>query len=193
MSTTLRAAKRKMGDVNRPSPVLLLLAAFSRYDEALAWARDRARHAWGAIELESSLLEFSETDYYEATMGRDLKKVFFACSGLVDPGGLVDIKLATNQWEQEYAAAGGHPEPRPLNLDPGYLALGKLVLASTKDHCHRIYLDRGIYAEVTLHYQHGRWRHHRWTFADYRREDYHEFFTKCRQYLHSQTPKEGPR
>ena len=73
------------------------------------------------------------------------------------------------------------PEPRPLNLDPGYLTLGKLVLASTKDFAHRIYLSRGIYAEVTLQYRHRRWEHHQYTFPDYRREDYQQFFSECRE------------
>jgi hypothetical protein len=76
------------------------------------------------------------------------------------------------------------PESRPLNLDPGYLTEAKLVLASTKDRDHRVYLDRGIYAEVTLHYQRGRgWQPRPWTYPDYRSEPYLQFFTRCRQYL----------
>jgi hypothetical protein len=77
-----------------------------------------------------------------------------------------------------------HPEPRPLNLDPGYLTLGKLVLASTKDFAHRIYLHSGVYAEVTLFYKHHRWQHHEYTFADYRRADYQRFLSECRERLH---------
>ncbi|MBN2578685.1 MAG: DUF4416 family protein [Pirellulales bacterium] len=88
------------------------------------------------------------------------------------------------EGEGTYAALKKHPEPRPLNLDPGYLTLGKLVLASTKDFVHRIYLRSGIYAEVTLFYKHHQWRHHEYTFADYRRTDYHRFFDQCRKRLH---------
>ena len=117
-------------------------------------------------------------------MGSPLRKVFFAFERSFDAGNLADVKLQTNQWEQQYAGLGGHAEPRPLNLDPGYLTLGKLVLASTKDHAHRIYLAQGIYAEVTLCYRHGRWQPHPWTFADYRREDYQQFFSQCREHLH---------
>jgi hypothetical protein len=119
-------------------------------------------------------------------MGRGLRKVFWTFTGLIDPGKLADLKLQTNRWEQDYAALGNHPELRPLNLDPGYLTLGKLVLASTKDFTHRIYLDRGIYAEVTLYYRHGAWQHHEWTFPDYRRQDYQAFFSKARESLHRQ-------
>ena len=139
---------------------------------------------WGPVALESPAFEFGETDYYDATMGCGLRKVFWTFERLVDPGSVVDRKLQTNRWEQDYAAMGSHPEPRPLNLDPGYLTLGKLVLASTKDFAHRVYLSKGIYAEVTLQYRHGAWHHHEWTFADYRRPDYQEFFSQARNVLH---------
>jgi hypothetical protein len=91
--------------------------------------------------------------------------------------------LETNQWEAEYAAASSHNEPRPLNLDPGYITLAKLVLASTKDHWHRLYLGRGIYAELTLHFRGGAWRSSDWTYPDYQRADFHQFFMRCRDYL----------
>ena len=116
-------------------------------------------------------------------MGPGLKKVFFAFERLIEPTEIVDIKLLTNRWEEEYAASHDHAEPRPLNLDPGYLTLGKLLLATTKDFAHRIYLSRGIHAEITLQYKHNRWRHHEYTFADYRREDYQRFFSECREWL----------
>jgi hypothetical protein len=159
---------------------MLLLAAFSRHGEALDWARQKAVEAWGPIELESPRFDFAETHYYDASMGPGLKKMFFAFQRPIDPETLVDIKLETNRWEEEFAASASHDEPRPLNLDPGYLTQAKLVLASTKDFAHRIYLARGIFAEITLQYKHRRWQHHEYTFADYRRADYQEFFTKCR-------------
>ena len=160
---------------------MLLLAAFSRHDAALDWARQRAVEAWGPVELESLAFSFADTQYYDATMGPGLKKVFFTFQRPFDPAELVEIKLETNRWEEQYAAMAGHAEPRPLNLDPGYLTLAKLVLASTKDFAHRIYLSRGIYAEITLQYKHRHWRNHEYTFPDYRREDYHAFFTECRE------------
>lgn len=184
-----------MGEPTPHSPVLLLLAAFSRHDDALDWARQKAIEAWGPVQRESPRFAFVETRYYEPTMGSDLKKVFFTFQQPFDPERLVEIKLATNCWEEEYAALAKNqarfdgsaesktgPIPtRPLNLDPGYLTLGKLVLASTKDFAHRIYLSRGIYAEVTLQYRHHRWEHHQYTFPDYRREDYQKFFSECRE------------
>jgi len=179
-----------MGDVGQPEPVLLLSAAFSRYDAALDWGLEQAVAAWGPVALASPAFPFGETDYYEPTMGPGLKKCFWAFERLVDPVVLPDVKLATNRWEEEYARLAQHPEPRPLNLDPGYITPAKVVLASTKDHAHRLYLARGIYAEVTLYYKDRRWQARDWTFPDYRRADYQQFFFECRDYLRGRM-KEG--
>jgi len=176
-----------MGEPTPHPPALLLLAAFSRYEAALRWARGRAVAAWGPVALESPAFPFDQTDYYTPTMGPGLVKVFWAFERPFDPAGLAGVKLAANRWEQEYAEQGAHPEPRPLNLDPGYLTPAKLVLASTKDFAHRIYLGRGIYAEITLFYRRGRWEGHEWTFPDYRREEYHRFFSQCRELLDRRT------
>ena len=173
-----------MGDIRRHPPVLLLLGAFSRYPAALEWARDRAERQWGPIALISEAFAFESTTFYEATMGAGLTKVFWAFERLADPAVLVDTKLQTNAWEAEYRQLTDTPEPRPLNLDPGYLTAAKLVLATTKDRDHRIYLDRGICAEVTLYYQRGAgWQAREWTYPDYRNAGYHAFFTQCRRYL----------
>ena len=182
-----------MGEPTPPPPALLLLAAFSRHEAALAWARDRACRTWGPVTMESPCFDFTQTDYYEPTMGLGLRKIFFTFQRPFDPGNIAEIKLQTNQWEQLYARQSNHSQPRPLNLDPGYLTLGKLVLASTKDHTHRIYLARGIFAEVTLYYRHGRWESHEWTFADYRRDDYQQFFSECRELLHGRQREGGQR
>ena len=169
-----------MGTIGKHRPVLALVAAFSRHHEALLWARQRMQAAWGPIALESDRFPFEETAFYAATMGTELKKVFFAFQDLMDPAELVARKWQSNQWEAEYAACHTGPEPRPLNLDPGYLTEAKLILASTKDRDHRIYLDRGIFAENTLYYRAGRWEKRPWTYPDYQRADYHQFLTLCR-------------
>ncbi len=161
------------------------MAAFSRYPAALDWARERAVRECGPLVLESTRFLHNETSYYEPSMGSDLLKTFFAFESLIDPAALVAWKHASNAWEQEYKERASHPEERPLNLDPGYLTEAKLVLATTKDRDHRLYLDRGIYGEVTLHFHHGAWQERPWTYPDYRRADYHDFFTQCRNFLRS--------
>jgi Domain of unknown function (DUF4416) len=172
-----------VGHIQLPSNVLLILAASSRHEAALVWAGERCAKNFGPIVLASEPFDFTETDYYTATMGADLKKQFFAFERLIDSAAPADIKRQTNDWEAEYAQLGVRPEPRPLNLDPGYLTPAKLVLASTKDHAHRIYLRDGIFAEVTLVYRQRKWQPLDWTYPDYRREDYQRFFSECRDWL----------
>jgi hypothetical protein len=172
-----------MSEILPHRPVLLLLAAFSRHAEALDWARETAVSALGPVALESERFEHRETRFYEPTMGPDLAKTFFAFERLIDPARLPELKIASNAWEAAYRDLGRHAEPRPLNLDPGYLTEAKLVLASTKDRDHRLYLGQGIYAEGTLYFHRGAWRKRDWTYPDYQREDYHRFFTRCREYL----------
>ena len=99
---------------------------------------------------------------------------------------LVDRKRTAIAWEAEYAKQGGHSVTRPLNLDPGYLTEAKLVLATTKDRDHRLYLGQGIFGEVTLAYRHGEWSKNPWTYPDYQSAEYHQFFGECRRYFREQ-------
>ena len=160
---------------------MLVIAAVSNDRAALDWARNWVSSSFGQILLESQRFDFGETDYYEATMGPQLMKTFFACRDLISPEQLAAIKRTANIAEATHAQQSNSPHPRPLNLDPGYLSESKLVLASTKDHAHRIYLGDGIYAEITLRYRNRQWQPWEWTYPDYRRADFQEFFAECRE------------
>lgn len=184
-----------MGEFHTPPPVLRLLAAFSSHHEALDQAREWAIRTWGPLLAESPRFDFRETDYYLATMGPQLKKTFFAFRQLMSPGELAAAKRASNVAEAELARhlpllPSRHP--RPLNLDPGYLNESKLVLASTKDHAHRIYLQDHVFAEITLRFQKGTWQPWPWTYPDYRRADYHQFFDHCRTLFRQLKPPPTP-
>src|SRR5262249_41660886 len=142
-----------MAEPRLPAPVLLVVAAFSRHPDLLAEGRRRLEEAFGPVALASEPYAFDQTRYYERSMGAGLRKQLWAFAEPVEADRLPALKLATNALERELA--GGRPEPRPINLDPGYLALGKFVLATTKDQAHRLYLRDGVFAEVTLQYQDG--------------------------------------
>jgi hypothetical protein len=163
-------------------PALLVVALFSRHEEALGWGRRRLAEAYGPVALEGEPYCFNQTSYYQASMGAELRKQLIAFHNLVDPGRLADIKRWTNHLEAELAEAHTYPEPRPVNLDPGLLELGKFVLATTKDQAHRIYLREGIFAEVTLRYQEGAFCPWPWTYADYRQPCVLDFLQRARDY-----------
>jgi hypothetical protein len=169
-----------MAEPRTPEPALLVVAAFSRHDSALAWARERLHATYGPLALTSPPFDFHQTTYYEATMGRGLRKHFLAFHNLIAAEQLPDVKLSTNALEMELAAAHQYAESRPLNLDPGLIFLGKFVLATTKDQQHRLYLRDGIFAEVTLRYQDKAFEPWPWTYADYREEAVRAFLKECR-------------
>jgi len=161
----------------------LITALFSRYPEVLDWAEQRLVEAWGPVALRSERFAFTWSSYYDATMGPELLKGFLAFERLMDPAELAQRKVESGAIEREAAERFSVAEPRPLNLDPGYITEAKLVLATTKDRDHRIYLSQGIYAEVTLYYHAGTWKSRPWTYPDYGSASYHQFFVDCRNYL----------
>lgn len=173
-----------MGEQRPVANCMLIAAIISRYKEARDWAHQHLTALCGEPILVSPEFEFRETDYYRATMGEGLIKQFLAFPpGSFDPANLATAKLGSNRLEREYLTNSLAPESRPLNIDPGYITEAKLVLATTKDRDHRIYLRDGIYAEVTLHWRDGGWKALRWTYPDYQRPDYHAFFIECRELL----------
>jgi hypothetical protein len=169
-----------------PVPSLLVVAAFSRHDAALAWARPALQAAYGPIALASPEYRFHHTGYYASTMGENLRKQFLAFQKLVPTDSLADVKRHAIGLERELAAQRAYPEVRPLNLDPGLLQLGKFLLATTKDQSHRIYLRDGIYAEVTLRFHAGAYEPWPWTYADYREPALREFLKSVRDFYRVQ-------
>jgi hypothetical protein len=171
-----------MAEPRPQPPVLLVVAAFSRHEEAVAWARERLPGLYGPVALASTPYPFTQTTYYARDMGPDLLKQFLVFENLVQPDCLPEVKLRTNQLESELAASGRFAEPRPINLDPGILTLGKFLLATTKDQAHRIYLRDGIFAEVTLRFQGGAFEPWPWTYADYQQTCVRDFLAQAREF-----------
>ena len=134
-----------MAEPRPPVPVLLVAAVFSRHADVLFLARTRLEETYGPVAHVSPAFVFDQTDYYAATMGADLRKQFLAFRDLIAPDRLAEIKRHTNALEHELAQGGKYAETRPVNIDPGYLNLGKFLLATTKDQAHRVYLRDGIY------------------------------------------------
>lgn len=160
-----------------PQPVKVFAGILTARPSALAEVRGRLEERLGAVDLESGPLDFDYTDYYQPEMGPGLKRLLWGFTRLDGPEALVDLKLYTNGVERAFSAGG----QRTVNIDPGYLAPARVVLASTKDFAHRLYLGQGIYGEVTLMYRRGGFQPLPWTYPDYRSEAYQEFFRGLRR------------
>jgi len=172
-----------MWDLQNPKPVKLIIGILAANENALAAAVKALNKQFGKIDLVSDVWPFTQTDYYKDETGPDILRQFVSIEKLIDPGNLARIKHDTNSLEQQLADSLKLPHPRPVNLDPGFIEPSKLVLASTKNFSHRIYIGNKMFAEVTLMYEKGNWRHFDYTFPDYKQSCYHNFFTKIRNRL----------
>ena len=172
-----------MGQVRIPAPVKffcgLLTAPAISQDEV----ERELEPAFGPVVLRSPLMPFTQTSYYEREMGGQLMRCYVAFEPLRSVSELAEAKHRTNELEQLWLQAGEH---RQVNLDPGYLNLAKVVLATTKDYTHRLYIGAGMYAEVTLHYHRNSYQPWEWTYPDYREATALTFFNQLREVYKTQ-------
>lgn len=175
-----------MGKISPASPVKLIIGCIFRDKEAFCASKPILIKFFGGIDFESAPLPFEQTGYYEKEFGKDLLKVFLSFSRLINPRQIAKIKILANKIENKLSSGGR----RLVNIDPGYLDLARLILVSTKDYIHRIYLDQGIYAETTLFYRQKSFEPWQWTYPDFRRPEYIGIFNQIRELYAKQIRKE---
>jgi len=173
-----------MGRIVEPAAAKLICGIITARPELLGDLAERLAVRFGPVDAASGIWPFDFTDYYAREMGSPLVRQFLAFERLVDQGRLAEAKLFTNGLEGIFSAESGG---RCANLDPGYVTAQKLVLATTKDAPHRIYIAGGIYAEITLRVSKGAFEPCPWTYPDYRTERYRGFFDEVRRRLVEQT------
>lgn len=155
-----------------------LVIGFIYKDEAIfIKAKEKLRKKFGKIDFTSACMDFNYTDYYAAEMGKALKRRFISFTELTPIQDLYRIKLYTNRLETKFLTG----KTRQVNIDPGYLNLAKLVLATTKDYAHRIFLRKGIFAEITLSFRGNSFSANEWTYPDYRSKEYIDIFNQIRK------------
>ncbi len=181
-----------MWELKEPKPVKLIVGILAADERCLTAAREGLSATLGAIDLTSDIWPFDQTDYYTSQIGPHILRQFVSLEQLIDPGDLAAIKHRTNALEQQLATALALSFPRPVNLDPGLIEPSKLVLATTKNYSHRIYIGDKMYAEVTLIFDKGNWRPLPYTYPDYHRPEYFDFFTRVRSRLMQQLRLRAP-
>ena len=139
-----------MTDINCPKPVKLFVGILSSDKTLLEDVEILLVKRFGEVDMKSEIFPFNFTDYYKKDMGTNISRQFLSFKELINPEDLSAIKIWTNELEAKIKHNGSFDVIRPINLDPGYLTHCNLILASTKDYYHRIHLQNGIYAEVTL-------------------------------------------
>ncbi len=172
-----------MWDLKEPKPVKLIVAILASEHQCLHVAIETIENKFGNIDFTSDVWPFTQTDYYKDQTGPHILRQFVTIERLIDPGKLAKIKHKTNKLEQKLAKSLALPVSRPVNLDPGIIEPSKLVLATTKNYSHRIYIGKKMYAEVTLVFDKGAWQSLPYTYPDYTQQCYFDFFVKVRTRL----------
>jgi hypothetical protein len=163
--------------IRRASDAVLISGVLAAGEEALALATSLMEARYGPTRMASDPVPFTWSCYYDAEMGPGLTRRFLAFERPIYPGSLGETKLATCALEEAHARDGR----RMFNLDPGYLTLSTLVVASTKEASYRVYLGDGTYAQPMLVYRAGQFEPFEWTYPDYRDLAHLGFFLAVRQ------------
>jgi len=171
--------------------VKLISSLFSSEEELIEKVIKKMEGYFGPVDWMSEKLLFNRTKYYAKEMGWPLYRRFISFSRLIPPDSIVDIKLTTNRVENEHLLE----RRRRINIDPGYIALERLVLVTSKNYIHRIYLKKGLYADLTLVFRAGTFKPLAWTYPDYADEKVIGYFNMLRNgYLYHlrEEEKRGP-
>lgn len=144
---------------------------------------------FGPLDFLSQPEPFSYTTYYEKEMGKGIQRQVASFLNLVSQESLSEIKHITNGIESRVSVDG----KRRVNIDPGILSEERFVLATGKNYTHRIYLGKGIYADLTLIFQKGAYRALPWTYPDYRNPGLLHYLKVIRRKLQFQYKGRLPR
>jgi len=177
----------KMLKLQFPLPVKFICGFIYSSEETYKETIDLLEGDYGPIDFSSEAIDFTFTKYYCSEMGKSLQRKFISFKNLQDPANFVAIKLAAVDFEKKFSSR----EKRKINIDPGYINEAKLVLLTTKDYAHRVYLNDGIFAETTLVYRDGNFVDLPYTFPDYRTDKYKEIFLKIRSIYQKQIRDEA--
>lgn len=161
-----------------PEPAKIVVSAILSTEEVEKELILELERLFGQVQMVSPRYPFVHTDYYEKEMGGNLLRRMFCFKKLIPEDFLVELKLGTMTMEDKFRDQLGR---RKVNIDPGILSLGKLVLATHKPQGHRIYLGRGIYADLTLIFREGEFRPLQWTYPDYASEPLNGWLKRVRE------------
>jgi len=174
-----------MAEAKPFSPVKFICGIIASEEHVFEKGEEHLVLHYGSLDYASPLLRFNFTDYYEKQMGKNLKRKFLSFAELLPPEKLSEIKLRTNELEEEIKKELKTTR-RIVNLDPGYLTPSALIMATAKDFAHRIPLKQGIYAHLELLFGKKDVRTLSWTYPDYKTEEYQSFFREVRRIYLSQ-------
>ncbi len=171
------AWRRSVGTAHIPHDVLLFCSILFSDTTPLDDVLSALKSSFGECVYQSKPMPFNFTSYYAQELGSPLQRIILAFDTLAPRDCMPDVKIRTNEIELEHLREG----KRTVNLDPGILSLENVSLATTKPYSHRIYLDKGIWAEVTLIYTKKSYQALEWTYPDYASKELIGIFHELRE------------
>jgi Domain of unknown function (DUF4416) len=171
-----------LGKVREPEPAILFIGMLYSDPAILHQGEQTLKEEFGNPLMESPASKWDYSPYYRDELGWPLSRKFIFFKNVIDPETLADIKVRTNEIEESFSINN----KRLINLDPGYLTLSKIVLASTKNYAHRIYLKKGIYGEITLYFEDGIFKPHLFTYRDFQAKHCLDIFMQARSLFKKQ-------
>jgi hypothetical protein len=181
-----KAGKGTMGLGRLPSLAKFFVGMIFSQDFPLRKIEEALASRFGPVDSQSPLLPFTFTQYYHGEMGTPLWRRFIVFEDLIKRQDLITIKRITIELERSFSTGDEVCPRRTMNLDPRYLTPGQLVLATTKDRAHRVFLGDGIYADLHLLYHPDRFQPLDWSYPDYRAPAVLAFFSQARDRFHLQ-------
>jgi len=166
-----------MSQPRSPQPAKLVISLFLRDKELITAVAQILADTFGPVDTVSPWFAFDYTCYYEPEMGKPLYRRVLTFETFVKQDDLSDTKHATNRIEGRYTEGG----KRQVNIDPGYMAPARFVLATGKDYSHRISIGKGIYADLTLVYRQGQFEPLPWTYPDYADDRMRDYLGRVRE------------
>ena len=160
---------------------MFVVSILTREQSLIGEVTNNIEDLLGKTGLKSEFFTFDHTDYYEKEMGNNLNRLWLCFNNLSIPEKLVEIKLKVFEIEKKFSDSNG----RIVNLDPGYLDLHRLVLASFKEAGDKIYLSEGIWAHIVLRYFKKEFYAPEHSFSDFKENIFNPFFKKARLYYRS--------
>jgi len=176
-----------MGKPKKPQKKKLIAGIIYKDAEILKKAETQLVRRFGPIDCKSSEVPFVYTSYYAKEMGSNLKRKFIAFKQLIEIEKVYKMKLITNKLEHRLSLN----KNRTINIDPGYISLSKLVLLTTKDYAHRVYLGGGVFGDLTMSFKGKRFHPGRYAYPDYSAKQCITFFNFIRNIYKAQLTLEN--
>ncbi|MDR0915349.1 MAG: DUF4416 family protein [Endomicrobium sp.] len=166
-----------MGIISTINPKVKLFCGliFSNLDVQQS-ALIKLTECFGSIDIVSKFIKFDFTNYYNNEFGNNLIRCWISFKKLITADSIATVKILTNNIEHHLSVKG----KRTINIDPGYITSASVILVTTKNFSHRIYLRDGIYGEVTMIYNNKQFTKLPWTYQDYLSEIAKKFFLTIR-------------